>query len=873
MATPTKNNKNATPLTVQPGSPHWIKPAHGQKSFGQGYDFHDPVGLQQADSQGAYESGQAVLSFGKVEFELTVNNVNHGMVFDLDLVRKFGSTGAFEFWLEWDPSSTGLMGDVKTDIEHGFDITKIDFDLTTLNPGVSADPYGNNRVKVRFEDGQVRLTLKAIAAYRTNVRTYDPVVLQKPYTYWIKERFNAYAGQDEDAMMAQHEPWASNPTFRIGCESVASGYTRFKYSLNNLKLVDEAAFLEPTSNAYKYRSEVQQHWAYYKILSLPVPVWFIDPSLQGSPAVPGKETWKNDFQFYEHDNLLYTVGLTRDCVGITRVYVHSQGGNANGRTGAPVLDTLPCCKDTVGRCSGDSKGSYFSRTPPWDGGIGTEPPHETGIMGVNMHQTGLTDSWTEPFEFKYSPTGKFNSGYESVKEFAFGADASDFWSVNYTGWINEPAGEMMFLGDEPADIEIDSGFNMLFNWHGTPLDGNVANGKGWVSIDETRVRDMSGAADGFDRVPYDTFSTWIAKTGDNRGWVPFDNYNGRGGSSGIDMPFGNNTVVGKLVEWYETRKPPVERWAYDEQTMRNQPGMGENGQSNTLYNISSMMHPLTSYEKNLTLKGYYMCCTDHVDKNIKLKLYKVNDSDLVELGTNVTQTTFINKSSLYNIQNHGQYNGDINPNYGMPPGNVYADFQAWDEKPVNPSLTKQLFEPLGADLYDPVLFLSLKKGQHTGGTDPGTNLPKPKPKTKPILQLSRSTVRETETQGSVATYTISYINIGGDDAMLSLNNKPDRGFASTTGTKYGLINSIGPAASGDKLDDWTWAFAGTPRFVQGSTNTVHLSSTERVDVTYTVDIQTANPNGYNIWHGHQFDQGVLYGGIINGKLAFEIVPV
>jgi len=875
MSISTKSNKTATPLTVQPGSPHWITPDHGLASRGQGYDFHDPVSLQTADLKngtGGYDSGNAITQHGTVEFELGLLNVHHGTVFDLNITRKHGSQGKFDFWITWDPISTGLIGDIRSDVEHGFDISTIDLDLVTLNPSVSADPNNINRFRISLTDGEVKKTIKAIAAYRTNVRDFAPVKLQKPYTYWTKERFNVYAGRDENAIMKQNQPWKSDPSFEIGCESSNSGYVPFKYAHRNIKLVDDAAFLEPTSNAYKYRPEVQQHWTYYTILSLPVPEFFIDPTLVGSPAVPGKEAWKNDFTFYNHENLVYTVGNTQDVVAITRVYVHSQGGTGGRRTGPAALDVLPCCKNGTGDCIHDAKSSWFNRDIPWLGGTATEQMSPDTIMGVNMHCPGLNDEWLKNFEFSYSPNNIFKSGYKSVKEFAFGADSSDMWNHDHAGWLNEPAGSMMFLGAPVDDIKIDSGFNMIFNWIGTAKGSTLANQNAKVCIDETTVWNLSGIGRArLDRVPYLGNASWIAKTGNEKGWAPFDNYNGRAGTGNIDHPFGDDTLVGRMVEWYETRKAPVERWAYHENTACGQPGMGENGTSNTLYDLTELTHDVSTYEKNNKLKGYYKCCTDHNDKTIKLHLSKVNVDDQIDLGEILAQTTFINKSPIYSVPNHALYDNTVNAYHGMPVGNVYEDFQAWDEPPSGKSLTEQLFTSLGADSKSPVQFLSLSAGKLVGGKNPGNGIPPSKPKSAPILRASSKTILETETFGTTVQYKIEFANVGGDDSKLTFEHKPDDGFRSTTGTPYGLRNTTGPTASGDKLDSWSWTFDGNPRLISGTTKGVHLSAGERVTVNYELTVDSMNPDGYNIWHGYQFDKGVLYGGVVNDKTTFRIV--
>ena len=76
MPTSTQGNQTATPLTVQPGSPHWITPEHGLGGRGQGYDFHDPVSLQKAEPEGGYESGLAITQYGQVGFVALMLNMD-----------------------------------------------------------------------------------------------------------------------------------------------------------------------------------------------------------------------------------------------------------------------------------------------------------------------------------------------------------------------------------------------------------------------------------------------------------------------------------------------------------------------------------------------------------------------------------------------------------------------------------------------------------------------------------------------------------------------------------------------------------------------------------------------------------------------------
>ena len=194
MSSHTKPNNVTTPLTVAPGDPHWSQPEHDQRNIDQGYDYHDPVSLQ----QGGYTTGGALTMFGKVGFEpgQAVINVDHGTIYDMILTRRYGTQGTYDFVVSMDmKNSTGVLGDFRTGVEHGFDICKVDLDMTTLNDQVTA--MSNNRFRVRMKDGEARKVLKVIVPYRTAVRTFDAVELEKEFTYWVKEKSYSFAGYNE----------------------------------------------------------------------------------------------------------------------------------------------------------------------------------------------------------------------------------------------------------------------------------------------------------------------------------------------------------------------------------------------------------------------------------------------------------------------------------------------------------------------------------------------------------------------------------------------------------------------------------------------------------------------------------------------------
>lgn len=194
MTDHTKPNDVSTPLTVAPGDPHWSRPKHNQQEVLQGYDYHDPTGLQ----QGGYTQGGALTMFGTVGFAAsqTVVNTNHGSVYEMELLRRYGTQGEFDFIISVNfEESNGVVGEFRSKVEHGFDVCNVDLDLSTLNPSVTS--MGNGKYRVRFADGEARKVIKAIAPYRTAVRSYDAIPLQETVTYWIKEAGHSFAGLDE----------------------------------------------------------------------------------------------------------------------------------------------------------------------------------------------------------------------------------------------------------------------------------------------------------------------------------------------------------------------------------------------------------------------------------------------------------------------------------------------------------------------------------------------------------------------------------------------------------------------------------------------------------------------------------------------------
>ena len=800
MTTPSKPNDKSTPLSVVPGVPHWKQTDHDQVDIGQGYDFHDPVSLQ-IGGESAYKTGTAISMFGKVGFraDQSIINTDHGRVYDLEITRKYGTQGTYDFLIKADMvKSTGVPGNIRTGVEHGFDVCKCDLDLVTLNPQITAE---DGAYRIRMESGRSRMVIKAIAPYRTKVRVHEPVVLQKPLTYWVKEKFNAHVGMDEYSLGATDRR-GDTPGYHGPFHLDATGLEIAGRSLER-KTSIHWSYETPTS----IRPQVSQEHTIYQTLTLPVPRSFIEPDV----GIPEKEYWKDQFSIYEYENLQFTIGNSYDCFVYSRVY-----------------GVLPKYA---------ARGSIYNNSVP---GI-------TDVIGLamyNMFVAPSDPSWTNEFDHKWSKSDRYTTSYQSVKTLAFKSTDSDFWSVDYTNYINEALGDLILLENPVEHYEIPSGFNAMWNHVGVkPM--SLADGVVTRYVDGT-TREASDKH---------ISNKYTCAASLNGVYCP-----------GNHQSYWHDFIHPALEPW--SKSTTVGNWTGSDPTLSDTVGVGEGGTSSVLYDLSNLTHPLTSYEKNIILKGFYKCCTDHIDREIVLTIAKADENDPVEMDTVTRSTTYINKSTLYDVSLHAEYDDTVRVDHAMPPGPVFTAGQAWDETPNGLSLTESLFVPEGSDKQSPVQFLSLSAGALAGGSSPGNKLKPPQPEVGPKLRIvPGGNFAENLATGSSKEYTAQYTNTGGKELTLTFNDNSG-GIQSTTDSPY---NSTSTPPSGDKLDDWTWLIESPYRTdTTGASNTVALSANETVKLKYTVDVATLNPDGYNVKHKYQVNKGPLYGGITEDETTFNI---
>ena len=922
MTTPSKSNDVSTPLSVSPGVPHWKQTDHNQVDTGQGYDYHDPVSLQIGGESG-YKTGTAISMYGKVGFrtDQSVINTDHGRIIYLEITRKYGTQGTFDFLISYNSiKSTGLLGDIRSDTEHGFDICKVDVDLLTLNPQVSAE---GRKFRIRMLEGHSRMTLKVIAPYRTTVRTMDPVILEKPYTYLVNERTDMWAGFNEAtlnpdkrfAMMKQGQGGQLAQSTRFSWESlqprnysgsfhdwpsvVSETWTTGSYS-ETLQIAEtDVSHLENARNWAWYgtyphtnhpgtklghlKPEVKQYHTKYQVLTLPVPIGFIDPPV----GIPSYEQWRGIFNIFEHAEVKYTIGITSDVMVYTRMYVapptNIEPYPAWGNIAAGIFYTMhPGSPGSRGGgvetiTNSHYRGYGYPLTGPSAWGIPIDPADVTDYTDVDAKYEMLTyrtgkpvathpqwcttgmlaqvflagsdNSWETLYDFVYNPTNSNGqTGFESVKITPFDSSPTDFWTRDYTGAINEAQGDLMLLETEPEHTPIAGGFNAMFNYIGTDIK----------SIKDERV----------------TYSSSVSSVDLSFAACNHHRYTA---SNRMNWPHEfERDILNYATPVYKNWTNPT--WLDHDLTKAAVPGMGEGNTSSVLYDLQGLVHPLTSYESNRDkLKGYYKSCIDHQDKEVVLSIEKANENDPVQLDETTISTTYINKTTTYDVSLHGEYDDTVNIQHAMPPGgNIFEAYQAWDATPKASSVIDQLFVSDGADSNNQVLFLSLSAGALTGGTKPKNKIPKPIPKVGPKLSVSPNVVdsiKSPSLPGQPAVYNQVFKNVGEGELTLTFNNKHTgaiwyRGIISQTDTAYDST-SIPP--SGDKIDDFEWVFSpGKRPDGTGASNTVALSAEEQVTVSYTLSASTLNPDGYRVKHSYQINYGPLYGGIVDKDILFDI---
>ena len=1098
MSSHTKPNNVTTPLTVAPGDPHWSKPEHNQHDVDQGYDYHDPVSLQ----QGGYTTGGALTMFGKVGFEpgQAVMNVDHGTIYDLILTRRYGTQGTYDFVISMDlNNSTGVVGDFRSSVEHGFDICKVDLDMTTLNTEVTA--MNNGRFRVRMKDGEARKELKVIVPYRTAVRTFDAVELEKEFTYWVKEKAYSFAGYDEYELYKRIQPihykvmtdydgvvadftssaskiqyyirnsytsstpgwnssyhgfprWASEGhgfamvsrmdftdgmTYNAGSRQIYAdpekAYPFTSFMQHSLQLTEPWELADPLRGATKNGLAVQgvdlnpgddgtqdysrsikkysrahmenarnallttgalvpkvaQHRTKYYVKTLPTPTSFVTPLV----GLPGSAEWVDQFPVYDHDTLLYTVGNSYDTTIFARVYadvnpmlLHEDKGYTTSRPVDPTGEQLNYSWwQSMNYATAETSHKYYltwfnstlgigylkNKThygvypnPPGNvnGGHYPDPDYDAKIANESVdEQTRIRkkirtlvselSGWEgsddgQPriqYEGNFYIAGSTPAGemydhvvgntdatsFRSKKLDIHTANDSQIWDSDYTSYDQPTQGEVVFTRGRPDHIPLnDDSSNTMFNWTGVKLDSSIEQGvtTRYVSpppdpmyihtavsntqaqtLDMDRV-ELTDASEELISQHVDSVMNGDVPAGDwhaifrrlpvskrqgstsRNGVIPQIKPDGKfyeGSNPGLQQGNWNSYSMtrgpGSQRETWYTRllasEPAIGTWTQNDTSLSGVQGPGEDNTSHVLYDLNNLMHEQDTYKQNDDLKGYYKCCINHNNREIRLEISKYNESDPVELDLTTRSEIFINKTPIYEVLDHAQYDDTVRAEYKMTPALTMRAFKTWHDAPTEPSVVDQIFVPDGALPGSDVLFMSLEAGSLTGGSLPPSKQVKAAPEKAATLSIVSTanpsnaqtdmfnTAPQTYVRGN--TYNVdTYLLRNTGDKSMTLLIPPAIGTDLIIGnspyipTFDGSGNETG--GSGDKTDDWTVTVNNPNALSQAQANGIPMANTYILNAGDELEIQvvlsvTSLAGAYDVTIPVQIDKdGLLFSG-------------
>ena len=922
-----KDNKKSTSTSaIAPGSPLWNAEEHNQKSYGQGYDDHDPVGLLKGDvlnPGGGYSSGNSVSKFGTFTFKQQKHSVTHGQILELPLLRKGGSQSTETFIFELDrltgdagggvyfDENTAVLGNFNSSVKDGFNRCSIDVDIDTLN----TDPcftYNSDteQLSVVFDKGVEEIIIRVVIPYRTDINSLNPAILVDTLTYRVDE-YQLFDAVARDIPM--------------------------KASLKPNK-----ACLAAITEEYK----VKNHSAIYTVYSLPLPYAFIE-GVGGKPAPI--EQFNNTVVRHSYDDVDITIGKTRTteaewkysekpgtvntiaCSALFDTYPTSNFGQSrvitkDGRytdalkvnwhpiSGNPVngLSAVPAdVVYTVDNDFGQFDADLRSGVEAININVGDNPNVKFTLPSVDPGGDSQFKYFPEPFDLRIPTGNQFKIGDQVWTMFtaaginasqslnnitAYKIAATDTHSMSTYGI---PHASIAPLRCEPDNSPIQPGwqisnsiltggtFNLsLSTSPPAPRIASITLNHDALSADivnkltaegftatvamRTAVDHISGGADITFTSPK-TFGGPLSANTDNLLFDPLnfklptvDSFAGKVGKAPSGLSHCSLSAMPGIAQITTgTSIPKAGVMKYDDWLTH------DNSNTNILYDVSSLVHPVTANELNIAnLRGYYMSCNDHRPRIAYFKLWNETpepqyDVDIVDLVVS------IDKNVPYSVVTHSGYDDTILPQYVMKhdTGNTksFESGKTWTEAPTGENLLSHMFSPYatwtetvtppftgyttsGPVSADDIYFISLVPGVIPGATStPPTNqLPDP-----PALTIDPvSPIADPALAGNPYTKGITYTNTGGSSMTLAFANN---------------LHDI----VADNGETWSWTFSGFTGGAHMGMNGYILPATSSVGITYNLTALGGIAGDIiNGSHLHQIDAGGY--GITSDSIIFNI---
>lgn len=743
------NSESTSTSNITPGEPLWNKREHIQKSFGQGYDWSDPVSFLKGNTtnEGGYESGNAIDRFGTFSLREQRYDYSHGSIVEVIIDRTGGDVGEFEFYMKMDTEptpgrpdpNTGIIGPFQTSVEHGFYTCKVDLDMYSLNKdvdGISYD-FNTNTMYIVFRNKETQKRLRFLVPYRTQVAAMNAIELKHDFTYKIDE----YELLDVRNM---------DPTPEI-------------------TLIDSSADCQP--GRVVPLTTVVNNKAAYKVYTLPIPQPFTEAQGANPPEI---DTFNNSlFHRLDTKSTKYTVGKTRSVEGAAwssgdlAAAIAAGNETASGCLSSKLSATGADPQDPAdyynlywscvfNKLSGEDKElilydqiDVMSKPDLWDPERELTPlsAFEYGVRRV----TGMDDVYGNRF-----------TGYES-HEFTVGQDPNleDIFKLHE----NDPNGASDFVPLPAPDDYVST-------------DGDQTTTYGNVKYTMFTGLGVDPAS-----LPH---VTWYMTNPDashlestrfpaRLGTTLIQTYSGSALSA-----FGGAWNVGNSTD-SSIGTALINQWVVNDNSGYRNTGDGQGGTSNVLYTLSGLTTDIDNYQLNQNnLRGYYMTCDDHQSK----ELYLIFDSSLadppMEIRNNRCKFS-ITKLAPYDVDKHARYDELVFPSrkmkHGLGTSRSYKLHQSWTDGLSGDNLMYRLFTPLaplvttttpaftgytdfGAISADDMLFLSFVQGTIPG--DPSSIDPEPElvgPELNVINPANDDDASGVGINNTYSTY-VTYQNIG-----------------------------------------------------------------------------------------------------------------
>ena len=781
-----------------------------------------------------------------------------------------------------DPN-TAIIGSGRTRVVDGFDVCEVDVDVETLNlddPDLFWDDV-NQQLRIKMQPGKRLKRIPVVVAYRTQVNHLKPARVHGKLTYRVDEYKCAdmvTLGWPSMKFLTEHANCA--PTGLPGTAATVVNNKTLLYTLYSLpvpsKFNEAAGGVAPIDaytthlvNRFDKAGRSYKVGHTYTVESQAVirhSPWLTDATMP-SCAGPTNESHKFTQYYITGGSIDYTfssgatmtVEMDTTVADLTAAVVPVTYVVRDQATGAPLLgsDGLSAGFILDYNVSPDSGTNITDPLPPDSANAdpdGANPaqilpqasvPRQgspgnlggslcsclTALSAANTVKTnyGASAVLNSAGTYKDHTTTVYDSGTNSVVHNHDVVTQALPVGESPSGWETYTLAE---IGDTPdvsgglpeldpgdpttnpptpglSDIRVNDLEDHVFNYEETDPDNNSVGYGGVTNVLFDGVGIPGSFSDPITFKP--KFTSPLESTtlhhfpdgGTLTNWPTSTTLSGAGYF--WDIGTSNNPARGSSI---------VDDWIIDDATATDE-----------LYNLTNLEITNSDYVENTErLKGFYMTCYDHQNRELYLKLSPNTPEPLFEM-TNLTRLSItIDKSDEYSVFKHAIYDPDVAHlslmmRHLSATGDTYIDN---DEigKPTGRSLMTRLFGPassvanpgyalsgsagytsFGCLSTDEILFLSLVEGFKANDAislGAGQEFKAP-----PVFSVSEDPVERNAVAGADITATVEYFNTGSSDMVLSFEDDVQDVTPGGTVISWNYDTSATDATAGTSPNQWT----------------------------------------------------------------------